>query len=115
MGRVRGISLAFVGAILAEPALAAELDGRNLGVAWALPFVGILLSIALFPLLAAHFWEHHQGKIAAFWAALVILPLAAFYGVETAASLGTISARPRASWRRPSRRSLRSASSCCPR
>jgi len=86
VGRVRGIGLGLVAAVVAEPAFAAELDGRNLGVGWALPFVGILLSIALFPLLAPHFWEHHQGKIAAFWAALVILPLAAFHGVETAAS-----------------------------
>jgi len=65
-------------------ALAAELDGRTLGVVWALPFVGILLSIALFPLLAPHFWEHHQGKIAAFWAALVIVPLAALKGLGVA-------------------------------
>ena len=53
----------------AAPAVAAEaLDGASFGLAWALPFVGILLSIALFPLLASHLWEHHQGKIAAFWA-----------------------------------------------
>ena len=55
-------------------ALAADLDGRTLGLAWALPFVGILLSIALLPLFASHFWEHHLGKIAAFWAALTVLP-----------------------------------------
>jgi Na+/H+ antiporter NhaD/arsenite permease-like protein len=71
--------------LLAEPALAAELDGRALSLAWALPFVGILLSIALFPLFLSHAWEHHQGKIAAFWAALVIVPLAVFQGLEAAA------------------------------
>ena len=64
--------------------LAAELDGRTLGLAWALPFVGILLSIALLPLFASHFWEHHLGKIAAFWAALTVLPLAAFEGLPIA-------------------------------
>src|SRR6476620_2838117 len=52
-------------------AQAAELNGAELLLPWAVPFVGILLSIALLPLLAHHFWEHHQGKIAAFWAALV--------------------------------------------
>jgi Na+/H+ antiporter NhaD/arsenite permease-like protein len=56
-------------------ALAAELDGRTLGAVWALPFVGILLSIALFPLLAAHAWEHHQGKIALLWGLLAAVPL----------------------------------------
>ncbi|MBL8589593.1 MAG: sodium:proton antiporter [Methylobacteriaceae bacterium] len=58
------------------PAFAAGLEGRSLGFIWAAPFVGMLLSIALFPLLAPHFWEHHQGKIAAAWAALTVAPLA---------------------------------------
>lgn len=39
-----------------------------------LPFAGILLSIALFPLLAPHFWHDHYGKTAAFWAVLFALP-----------------------------------------
>jgi Na+/H+ antiporter NhaD/arsenite permease-like protein len=34
----------------------------------------LLLSIALFPLLAAGFWEHHFGKVAFFWALLFLLP-----------------------------------------
>jgi Na+/H+ antiporter NhaD/arsenite permease-like protein len=59
-----------------EAALAAELDGRTLGMAWALPFAGMLLSIALFPLLAPHVWEHHYGKVAAFWALLMVGALA---------------------------------------
>ena len=59
-------------------ALAAEglqLDGARLNVAWALPFAGMLLSIALFPLFAPHFWEHHHGKVASVWALLVAFPL----------------------------------------
>ena len=65
-------------------AAAAEFDGSSLSVLWALPFVGILLSIALFPLLAAHAWEHHQGKIAALWGLLVLIPMAIFVGPATA-------------------------------
>ncbi len=66
---------------LASPALAAEaLDGRSLGLFWALPFLGILLSIALGPLLFAHVWHHHYGKIAAVWAALAVVPMALVYG-----------------------------------
>lgn len=62
----------------------AHLDGAQLGLAWAVPFVGILLSIALFPLLAPHVWEHHYGKITAVWAALAVVPLVIFQGVEVA-------------------------------
>ena len=46
-------------------ALAAELDGGQLSVLWGVPFAGILLSIAVFPLLAPTFWHHHFGKVAA--------------------------------------------------
>jgi len=43
---------------------------------WSIiPFVGILLSIALFPLLAPHFWHHHFGKVSLFWGVVVAAPL----------------------------------------
>jgi Na+/H+ antiporter NhaD/arsenite permease-like protein len=82
----RVLTVAAALALAPGAALAAELDGRTLGVGWALPFIGILLSIALFPLFRPHFWEHHLGKISAFWAALVIVPLAAFAGLPVATS-----------------------------
>ena len=64
-------------ALSAGPAQAAEaLDGKALGFAWAIPFLGMLLSIALGPLVAHHFWEHHRGKVAGFWALLTIVPIA---------------------------------------
>ncbi|MGD9805626.1 MAG: sodium:proton antiporter [Hyphomicrobiaceae bacterium] len=63
----------------ADPVLAAEgLDGSKMSLLWALPFVGILLSIATGPLLFPHLWEHHYGKFAAFWTACVIVPLYAY-------------------------------------
>jgi Na+/H+ antiporter NhaD/arsenite permease-like protein len=40
----------------------------------AIPFAGLLLSIALWPLLSHHIWERHYGKIAAAWALLFIVP-----------------------------------------
>ena len=73
--------------ISAAPALAAEgLDGRTLGLPWAIPFVGMLLSIAVLPLVAHDFWHHHRGKVAAFWALLTILPIALTGGAGTAAA-----------------------------
>ncbi len=70
--------------LAAGPALAAELDGRSFGLAWAIPFAGILLSIAVLPQLVSHHWEHHLGKIAAAWGLAVLIPLAAFRGVAPA-------------------------------
>ena len=50
----------------------------NLGVIlplWScIPFACMLLSIALFPLVAPEFWHHHFGKISAFWAAVMAIP-----------------------------------------
>lgn len=85
------IAIGAIGAILVvlcpAPAFAAEehgLPGAAMSLWWALPFAGLLLSIATGPLLFHHVWEHHHGKIAALWAALVIVPLAAAFGAPAA-------------------------------
>src|SRR5450759_1305790 len=44
-----------------------------------LPFAGILLSIALIPLFAPHFWEHHFPKVSAFWALVLAVPFLFFF------------------------------------
>jgi Na+/H+ antiporter NhaD/arsenite permease-like protein len=88
MTALRFIGLAFVAALaLISPAMAAgdgapHLDGAELGLIWIVPFCGILLSIALFPLLAPDFWHHHFGKVSAFWAAAFIVPFIAVFGVS---------------------------------
>ncbi|MEO5757248.1 MAG: sodium:proton antiporter [Mesorhizobium sp.] len=61
------------------------LPGAAMSLWWALPFAGLLLSIATGPLLFHHVWEHHYGKIAALWSALVIVPLALTFGIPSAA------------------------------
>ena len=61
-------------------AVAADLDGARLSALWSVPFAGILLSIALLPLLASSFWHHHYGKVSAAWALAFMLPFAALYG-----------------------------------
>lgn len=74
-------------ALLGGPARAAEaahgLDGAALAVGWAVPFVGLLLSIALVPLLAAGFWHRHYGKVALGWALAFVLPAAVLLGPAT--------------------------------
>jgi Na+/H+ antiporter NhaD/arsenite permease-like protein len=63
---------------------AGDIGGATLGAAWALPFAGMLLSIALGPVLFPHFWELNYGKFAAFWAVLVLVPLVLFRGFDPA-------------------------------
>lgn len=65
-------------------AAAASFDGGQLSPIWGLPFAGLLLSIALMPLLAPGFWHHHFGKVAAGWSLAFLLPFAAFFGAGTA-------------------------------
>jgi Na+/H+ antiporter NhaD/arsenite permease-like protein len=51
--------------------------------AWSVvPFAGILLSIALFPLLAPRFWHHHYPKVALFWGLVLVIPFVLVYGGE---------------------------------
>jgi Na+/H+ antiporter NhaD/arsenite permease-like protein len=53
--------------------------GEILSLYSTIPFIGILLSIALFPLFAPLFWHHHFGKVAAFWAAVIAVPMLVTY------------------------------------
>src|SRR3546814_6812787 len=56
-----------------------------MGLVWGIPFAGILLSIALFPLIAPAFWHHHYGKIAAVWGLAFLIPFALQSGLGDAA------------------------------
>ena len=59
---------------IAQAAPSTDGNGIQLSAIWALPFVGVLLSIALVPLIAPLFWHHHFGKVAAFWVILLLFP-----------------------------------------
>jgi Na+/H+ antiporter NhaD/arsenite permease-like protein len=76
----RSAALALTLALGPLVAGAAELDGRQLAVWWGIPFAGVLLSIALVPLLAPIFWHHHFGKVAAAWALAFLVPFAVTFG-----------------------------------
>ncbi|WP_457391646.1 sodium:proton antiporter [Roseateles sp. P5_E1] len=55
-------------------------SGAELGLTWAAPFAGLLLSIAVMPLAAPAFWHHHFGKIAAGWTLALLIPFALAFG-----------------------------------
>jgi Na+/H+ antiporter NhaD/arsenite permease-like protein len=86
MQPIRILLLVLMAIAVPNAADAAALDGSALRWPWALPFIGILLTIAAGPLLFPRFWHYHYGKFAFFWGALAIVPIAALYDVPTAAA-----------------------------
>jgi Na+/H+ antiporter NhaD/arsenite permease-like protein len=56
--------------------------GESLPLWSCLPFVGILLSIAVFPLAAPHFWHRHYPKVSAAWSIVFALPFLLAYRSE---------------------------------
>lgn len=63
---------------------APHLDGALLSGFWVIPFACILLSIAIFPIAAPHFWHNHFGKISVFWAMAFLVPFTATFGFSLA-------------------------------
>ena len=51
----------------------AHLSAEDFNLFWLIPFIGILLSIALLPLINSKFWHRNYGKVSAFWGILFIL------------------------------------------
>ena len=47
----------------------AHLTANDFNMIWLIPFLGILLSIAVIPLISTKFWHQHYGKVSAFCAA----------------------------------------------
>ncbi len=53
--------------------------GETLSLWSTLPFIGMLLSIALLPLFVPKLWHNHFGKVSVFWALVVFIPLVFIY------------------------------------
>jgi Na+/H+ antiporter NhaD/arsenite permease-like protein len=66
----------------------AQLDGAALSLWWGLPFAGLLLSIAIGPVLRPRLWARHYGTFSAVLAAMVVIPL--FAGFDTATVMATL-------------------------
>ena len=82
---VAGIAaLAVLLLLMPEYAMAASFDGSQLSLPWVIPFACMLLSIAVFPLVAPEFWHHHFGKIAAGWGFAFLIPFAFVFGFSLA-------------------------------
>lgn len=59
-----------------------HVDGTTLTILWTIPFAGILLSIAVMPLVAPHFWHNNFGKVSFFWALTFVFPFLIVEGLS---------------------------------
>ncbi len=59
---------------------APHIPGAELSAVWVIPFACMLLSIAIFPIAAPHFWHHNFGKISVFWGLAFLVPCGIVYG-----------------------------------
>ncbi len=92
--RLRSWVLAAAVLLAAAPvgASGAGVDGSQLSAWWVVPFVGILLSIAIAPVVVSEFWLHHFGKVTIFWTLAFLVPFALIYGprIATAEVMHTV-------------------------
>ena len=49
-----------------------------------IPFAGLLLCIAVMPLIKAEWWEAHQPHVVLMWILLMVIPFAVVYGTGKA-------------------------------
>ncbi len=85
--KVTALSIAVLAVLFVlapDHAMAAGIDGAKLSVIWVIPFACMLLSIAIFPLVAGEFWHHNFGKIAVGWGLAFLIPCAIVFGLSTA-------------------------------
>lgn len=54
--------------------------GNSLSIAYCIPFIGMLLSIALFPIIKPDWWEKNQPIMVIIWSLLFLIPFAIGYG-----------------------------------
>lgn len=87
--KVIKLLIPFIGIVLCSGTLAfASSEGghENLGnhlPIWScIPFIGMLLSLAIVPLIKPHWWEHNLLKVAIFWSLLFLIPFGIAFGSE---------------------------------
>jgi Na+/H+ antiporter NhaD/arsenite permease-like protein len=71
---------ALAAGLLPAPALAASVVAPPPGLVWGIPFLGIILSLGLFPIAAPRLWYRRLGLVAAFWTLALLIPQAALIG-----------------------------------
>lgn len=81
------VPLLAMATLISFPALASgeETPLGDLLPIWSIiPFVGMLLSIAICPIVNGEWWENNMGKASAFWALLFFIPFIFGFGLQRA-------------------------------
>jgi Na+/H+ antiporter NhaD/arsenite permease-like protein len=65
-------------------------NGAELGLSWGIPFLGLLVTIALGQALWPGPWGRHYGKVTAIWIVAIVVPLAAEMGAAGLAALARL-------------------------
>lgn len=85
MKKILSVLTVFLMLSLASPVSvwAAGESGAEAGVPiWlCIPFAGLLLCIAIMPLVKGEWWEAHQPLVVALWILVLVIPFAVLYGV----------------------------------
>ena len=69
---------------MAQAAETTKSIGDNLSLLYCIPFAGILLCIAICPLVAGVWWEKRKPIVVAFWSLAFLIPFAIAVGMGTA-------------------------------
>ena len=89
MKKILSVFMAFALSVLLNPTAvwAAGEGGAESGVPlWlCIPFAGLLLCIAVMPLVKGEWWEAHQPLVVVLWILVMVIPFALLYGVGSAA------------------------------
>ena len=89
MKKILSVFMAFALSVLLNPTAvwAAGEGGAESGVPlWlCIPFAGLLLCIAVMPLVKGEWWEAHQPLVVVLWILVMVIPFALLYGVRSAA------------------------------
>ena len=89
MKKILSVFMAFALSVLLDPTAvwAAGEGGAESGVPlWlCIPFAGLLLCIAVMPLVKGEWWETHQPLVVVLWILVMVIPFALLYGVGSAA------------------------------
>ncbi len=82
LGSLAALSASFPMTSLASEG--GEAAVASVPLALCIPFAGLLLCIAVLPLVKGEWWEEHQPLAVAFWSILFLVPFAVMYGTGMA-------------------------------